>query len=65
MTYGEAHIAELNSICLVDGIWKKTLHIENKPKPMNRKDAARYYNIKLFAYWMDQLDDRISIIKKS
>ncbi|MBL4730762.1 MAG: hypothetical protein JKY28_05290 [Sulfurimonas sp.] len=34
------------------------------PKPMSRKDAAKYYNTRLFAYWIDYLDDRLSIHRK-
>ena len=64
MTHGEA--------------WYKTKQLEGEgkmkddytppsklPKPMQREDAAKYYNTKLFAYWMDQLDDRLSIHKKA
>ena len=58
MTYGEAHVAELNSIQLVAGEWKQTLHITGKPrKPMSRSDAVLYYNTKLFGYWLDVLND--------
>lgn len=64
MTYGEAHIAEQWSMELVEGEWQQTVHISKKQKPMSREDAAKYYNTKLFAYWMDQLDDRLSILRK-
>lgn len=64
MTYGEAHRAEIDSMELIDGKFVKTVHIDEKPKPMSRKDAAMYYNTKLFAYWMDQLDDKLSILRK-
>jgi len=64
MTYGEAHRAELDSMELVNGEFVKTVYIADKPKPMCRKDAVAHYNTKLFAYWMDQLDDRLSILRK-
>ena len=64
MTYGEACIAEKESIELVNGEWIQTVFIKNKAKPMSRKDAARYTNVKLFAYWMNQLDDNLSLLRK-
>lgn len=30
-----------------------------------RAEIVREYNIKLFAYWMDQLDENLSILRKS
>ena len=56
LTYGEAHVAEIDSMQLVKGEFKKTLHIQDKPEPMNRYDAVRYYNTKLYLYWKEQLD---------
>jgi hypothetical protein len=47
MTYGEACIAEQWSIELVKGKWVQTVSIKNKPKPMRRKDAAKYYTKKI------------------
>jgi ribosomal protein L24 len=64
MTYGEASVAEQDSMTLVNGVWVQTVHIKNKPKPMSKPEAIKYYNIKLFAYWMDKLDDRLSIHRK-
>lgn len=37
----------------------------NLPNPMKYEDAVKYYNTKLFTYWMTQLDDRVSILRKS
>jgi len=56
MTYGEAHVAEQMSLELVDGIFVKTLHIDNKPKPLPPDEAYRYYNIKLFNHWINDYD---------
>jgi len=64
VTYGEAHIEEQWSMELVEGEWKQTVYIQNKPQPMVHKDAVKYYNTKLFAYWMDQLDDRLTLSHK-
>lgn len=50
-TYGECIQAENNSIRLVDGVFKATLQITNKPKPMPRKEALRYYGEKLNRFW--------------
>lgn len=35
------------------------------PQPMERKEAVRYYNTKLFKHWIGKLDDRLSIKRKS
>ena len=64
MTYGEAYTAEKNSIDLVDGKWVKTVHIENKPEPMSREDAVRYYNIKLFNFWLGCINPKASLLKR-
>ena len=53
MTYGEAHRAELDSLELVNGEFRKTIFIDNKPAPMKHSDAVRYYNIKLFLHWVN------------
>ena len=66
MTYGEAHVAEQLSITLEKGMWKKTLNIKDKPDRMSRKDAAKYYNKKLFDHWVNDYayDDRVSIMMR-
>jgi len=56
MTYGEAHVAEQLSMTLEKGEWKQTLQIKNKPEPMKREDAAKYYNKKFFNYWVEHLE---------
>ena len=65
MTYGEAHEAEGRSIVLENGKWVKTLYIPNKAEPMKHDDAVKYYNKKLFDYWLTKLDDRLSTCRKS
>jgi len=57
LTYGEAHVAELDSIKLIKGEFVKTLHISYKPVPMNRTDAGVYYNTKLYKYWLGLLNE--------
>lgn len=71
MTYGEAHIAEQHSLVMEDGVWIKKVRIASKPKPMSRKldgkggsEAGRYYNTKMFAFWMDFLDEKLSLAHK-
>ena len=64
MTYGEAYIAEQQSLTMEKGIWLKTVVIRNKAKRLPRAEAGKYYNTKLFAYWLDRLDDSYSIAKK-
>jgi hypothetical protein len=55
-TYGEAHIAEQHSMVLKNGEWTQTVHIQNKPKRLPRDKAGKYYNKKLFEYWMNQME---------
>lgn len=64
MTYGEAHRAELDSVELVKGVFKKTLRVDNKPKPMDREEAVRHYNTKLYLYWLSQLEKEKTKNKK-
>ena len=52
MTYGEAHIAEQMSLTLVDGVFVKTLHVENKPPPLPPDEAYMHYRVKLFNHWI-------------
>jgi hypothetical protein len=51
-TYGECLQAESDSIALVNGAFRSTLHILNKPKPMSRREAYQYYNRKLQRIWI-------------
>lgn len=64
MTYGEACIAEKESLELIKGVWKQTLHIKHKPNPMKRKEAVKYYNKKLFDYWSNTLSPKLKPIRK-
>ena len=50
-TYGECIQAENNSVLLINGVFKATLQITNKPKPMSRKEALCYYGEKLNQIW--------------
>lgn len=63
MTYGEAHIAEKNSLKLKKGMWQQTLFIRDKAQPMKKEEACRYYNTKLFDYWLDTLNKNATWIK--
>lgn len=56
MTYGEAHVAEQESLELVDGVFAQTIHIKDKAKQMSREDATRYYNTKFYKHWLDILN---------
>jgi len=51
-TYGEAHYAQAESKRLVKGKWEIDF-IGNKPKPMSRQKAGRYYNAKLDLVWQE------------
>ena len=61
MTYGEAHVAEMQSLTLVKGVWKKTLNILNKPEKMPKDKAAKYYNKKFYKYWLTKMSKRHSL----
>ena len=50
-TYGECIQMESDSIEMVDGMFRVTLRIVNKPKRMSREDALRYYSKKLREIW--------------
>ena len=58
MTYGEAHIAEQDSVMMIKGEFKKTLHVANIPKRMPRDKAVKYYNKKLFDYWLKHASNK-------
>jgi len=57
MTYGEAHIAEQDSVVLKKGKFVQEVKITNKPKPMSKDDAVAYYNTKLYYYWVGLLNE--------
>lgn len=64
MKHGEAWYLREQSVEMIKGEFVPTLDI-SIPPPMDREEAGRYYNTKLFAYWMTQLDDRLSIHRKA
>ena len=63
MTHGEAWYQKKLLIAESHGL-DDNEGIKGIPKPLPRKEAGKYYNTKLFAYWMDKLDDRLSIKRK-
>lgn len=64
LTYGEACVLEKSSLYMERGVWKQAVTIENKPPPMSKKDAAKHYNTKLFAYWLGHIDNKYSLPEK-
>jgi hypothetical protein len=50
-TYGECVMDEISSIKMIDGEFRTTLHIKEKPKRLNREEALRYYTHKLRRVW--------------
>ena len=54
LTYGEALQLEQDSMEMHKGVWTQTIKVINKAQPMTRKEAARYYNKKLFDYYKEQ-----------
>lgn len=52
-TYGECCEDELRSIALVDGKFRPTLYIMNKPGQLPRNEALRYYTQKLGQVWKE------------
>ncbi|MDD5716820.1 MAG: hypothetical protein PHW64_03380 [Sulfuricurvum sp.] len=50
-TYGECIVDEIRSIRMIDGKFRATLQIREKPKRLNRQDALIYYTQKLRAHW--------------
>jgi hypothetical protein len=50
-TYGECVMDEIMSIQMIDGEFRTTLHIKEKPKRLSRKDALIYYTQKLRTHW--------------
>lgn len=64
MTHGEAWYENKLRTQREKG-FKDNNYKANLPKEMEHKEAVRYYNVKLFAYWMNQLDDRLSIKRKA
>jgi hypothetical protein len=50
-TYGECVMDEIMSIQMIDGEFRTTLHIKEKPKRLSRNDALIYYTRKLRIHW--------------
>lgn len=42
---------EIASIKMIDGEFRTTLHIKEKPKRLKRQDALVYYTLKLRNVW--------------
>ena len=64
MTYGEEWFARKQAVLKNPKLDCETLTDKTLPPRMSREEAGRYYNTKLFAYWMDRLDDNLSIYRK-
>lgn len=52
-TYGECVMDEIMSIEMIDGEFRTTLHIKEKPKRLSREDALIYYTRKLRSHWVN------------
>lgn len=50
-TYGECIMDEIMSIRMIDGEFRTTLHIKEKPKRLSREEALEYYTQKLRRIW--------------
>ncbi len=50
-TYGECVMDEIMSMKMIDGEFRITLHVKEKPKPLGREDALIYYTQKLRKVW--------------
>jgi hypothetical protein len=55
-TYGECVMEEIFSIKMIDGEFRTTLHIKEKPKRLGREDALIYYTQKLRGVWENILE---------
>ena len=55
-TYGECVMEEIFSIKMIDGEFRTTLHIKEKPKRLGREDALIYYTQKLRSVWENILE---------
>lgn len=52
-TYGECIMDEITSIRMIDGEFRTTLHIKEKPKRLSPEEALIYYTQKLRHIWED------------
>ena len=55
-TYGECVMDEIMSIRMIDGEFRTTLHIKEKPKRLSREEALEYYTQKLRTVWENILE---------
>ena len=55
-TYGECVMEEIFSIRMIDGEFRTTLHIKEKPKRLRREEALEYYTQKLRSVWANILE---------
>lgn len=55
-TYSECVMDEISSIKMIDGEFRTTLHIKEKPKRLGREDALIYYTQKLRSVWENILE---------
>ena len=55
-TYGECVMDEIMSIRMIDGEFRTTLHIKEKPKRLSRDEALEYYTQKLRNVWANILE---------
>ena len=55
-TYGECVMDEIMSIRMIDGEFRTTLHIKEKPKRLSREEALEYYTQKLRNVWENILE---------
>lgn len=65
MTHGECWYQEEQSVQLIKGEWVVTNPVGKIPHPLPRKEALRYYNSKLFKYWLEYIDERTEIVGKA
>ena len=56
MTFGEEWFKEKSATSSL----KYARNITVKAQRMSRKDAGKYYNTKLFNYWVEMLDNTVS-----
>ena len=55
-TYCECVMEEIFSIKMIDGEFRTTLHIKEKPKRLSREEALEYYTQKLRIVWENILE---------
>lgn len=55
-TYGECVMDELMSVKMIDGEFRTTLHIKDKPKRLSREEALVYYTKKLQIFWDNSVE---------